>query len=229
MKQLDTQFTLDNHNFTQVKRSSKAAIYKRQTIEGKFISFEVFSIKSKDGAEVYPNVTAVGKWCWAPIKLERAEKYFNGLDCGDIVVPDVDPATGDYIRSESDDKSLEQVLAEADPAPLVVTNVDPTAPAVVVVNEEVVMTDSPAPEVTATVDGGAVVEVVKVKKVRNVTNVQMVIPQGEFTQAQFAQANGLPERGVVWGKLDNLVREGKLKKDFKQVGKGRPAAIFVAV
>lgn len=228
MKQLETQFTLDNNNFTQVKRSAKAALYKRETLEGAFISFEVFSIKSKDGVEVYPNQTAAGKWCWCPIKAERAEKYFNNIDSGDIVVPDVDPITGEYVRSEEDNKSLEQVLAEADPAPLIVTNIDPTAPAEIP-TPEVVMTDSPTPEVTATADGGAVVEVAKVKKNRNTTNVQMVIPSGEFTQAEFAKANGLPERGVVWGKLDALVQAGKLKKDFKQVGKGRPAAVYVGV
>lgn len=50
-------------------------------------------------------------------------------------------------------------------------------------------------------------------------------PKGEFTQAQFASANGMPKRGTVWFKLDELVQNGVLNKTIRN-GKGHPKAFF---
>jgi hypothetical protein len=223
MKQLETQFTQDNHNFTQVKRSSKAAIYKRETLEGTFISFEVFAILSKDGEEVYPNQSSIGKWAWTPIKQDRAERYFNNIENGDTPIPSVDPITGEFIRTDEENKSLDDVLAEnpdIEVATVVIAEVDPTLPDVA----PVAITDSPI--VVETPASDVLVEVATVTTKNKVASVNMVIPTGEFTQAQFALANNLPERGVVWGKLDSLVKAGKLKKEFKKLGKGRPSACY---
>lgn len=259
MKQLENIVTIEGgHTATLVKRNDTAAIYKRETAEGQFVSYEVFAIMTKDGMEIYPNQTAVkNRWCMCPTSEAKANTWFDRFTNGDVVIPNVDPVTGDPIET-ADNRSLDElpdvnvsVDAPPIPAPVVVveditpksvvdvptdsvpsdvtpTDVvptvevptaeeDPSAPAVEVPTVEV-------PEVTPTADGGVVVTVAKVKK--NV--VTFNIPTGEFTQADFANANGLPERGVVWSKLDGLVKEGKLTKRFGTTGKGRPKAFFTA-
>lgn len=249
MKQLETIVTIEGgHTATLVKRNDKAAIYKRETAEGRFVSFEVFAIMTKDGMEIYPNLKAVqNKWCTCPTSEAKANIWFDRFTNGDIVIPNVDPITGDPIEA-ADTRSLDElpdVNVSVDepsiPAPVVVVEditpeavvdvptdsvpsvevptveEDPTAPVVDVPTVEV-------PEVTPTTDGGVAVTVATVKK--NV--VTFNIPAGEFTQADFANANGLPERGVVWSKLDGLVKEGKLTKRFGTTGKGRPKAFFTA-
>jgi hypothetical protein len=57
----------------------------------------------------------------------------------------------------------------------------------------------------------------------------MIIPDGEFTQAKFAVVNGLPERGVVWSRLDVLVKTNKLRKGFSTQSAGRPIAVFTKI
>lgn len=256
MKKLETNFTLDNHNFTQVKRSDKAAIYRRETAEGQLVSFEVFAVRSKDGAEVYPNQKAVqNRWCMCPTNETKANTWFDRFNNGEVVIPNVDPVTGEPL-DVADNRSIDELpdvnvpidlsVPAPAPAPLAVEiptvelpAVDPTdivsvpaesVPAVVVatVDDPTVPDSIPTvevPEVTPTPDGGAVVTVAKVKK----DVVTMVIPAGEFTQADFANANGLPERGVVWSKLDVLVKGGKLSKRFGSNGKGRPKAFFTEI
>jgi hypothetical protein len=261
MKQLENILSLDGgHTATLVKRNDKAAIYKRETAEGQFVSFEVFAIKSKDGVEIYPNQKAVQtKWAFCPMNLERAKTWFDRIVNGDVIIPNVDPVTGEPLEA-ADNRSLDElpdVNVSVDvPAPVVVVTdispevaldnpvilpaVDPTdivsvpvdsVPAVEIPTVEIPTEDPTAPddvpvvevpEVTPTADGGVVVTVAKVSK----GVVTMVIPTGEFTQADFANANGLPERGVVWSKLDSLVKAGKLAKRFGTTGKGRPKAFF---
>lgn len=262
MKQLENTLTLDGgHTATLVKRNDKAAIYKRETAEGQFVSFEVFAIKSKDGVEIYPNQKAVqAKWAFCPMNKQRAEVWFDRITNGDIVIPDVDPITSEPIETV-DSRSLDELpdvnvsvdvpdivkdniltipivaggdstpeytepepevepsASEKSPEPVVEvpTVEDPTAP------DEVPTVE--VPEVTPTADGGVAVTVAKVKK----DVLAMVIPTGEFTQADFANANGLPERGVVWSKLDALVKVGKLAKRFGTTGKGRPKAYFTEI
>lgn len=254
MKQLENILTIDaGHTATLVKRNDKAAIYKRETAEGQFISFEVFAIMTKDGFEIYPNQKAVqNRWCMCPMTEAKANTWFDRFTNGDVVIPNVDPVTGESLEVV-DNRSLDElpdvnvsVDSPSIPAPVVVVNdispeaaldipadsapadvvptvevptaeEDPSAPVVEVPTVEV-------PEVTPTADGGVAVTVAKVKK--NV--VTFNIPTGEFTQADFANANGLPERGVVWSKLDGLVKEGKLTKRFGTTGKGRPKAYFTA-
>ncbi len=238
----------DSDQFTQIKRSDKAALYKRETAEGAFITFEVFAIKAKNDVEVYPNEDAMSKWAWCPISQTRAETYFKRINDGEIAIPNVDPETSEMIPLEND-PSLEELMAQDDPivttavivqAPVVEIPVDvlvedPTAPTAtqhsvetaITANADVSPIPLTIPDVTPLVDGSAAVTVAKVTK----TKVQptMVIPTGSFTQAQFAVANGLPERGIVWSKLDFLVQNGKLNKTMQKMGRGRPAAVFTAV
>lgn len=252
MKQLENIVTIEGgHTATLVKRNDKAAIYKRETAESQFVSFEVFAIMTKDGMEIYPNQKAVvNRWCVCPTSEAKANTWFDRFTNGEVTIPNVDPVTGDPIEA-ADTRSLDElpdvnvsvdvptpvgshdnpvILPDFDPTDIVsvptdsvpaveipTAEEDPSAPVVEVPTVEV-------PEVTPTADGGVAVTVAKVKK--NV--VTFNIPVGEFTQADFANANGLPERGVVWSKLDGLVKEGKLTKRFGTTGKGRPKAYFTA-
>lgn len=255
------------HVATLVKRNDKAAIYRRETGDGQFVSFEVFALLTKDGSEIYPNQKAVqNRWCVCPMTETKANTWFDRFTNGDVAIPSVDPVTGEPLEA-ADNRSIDElpdvnvsldiptpvvVISTATPAdaveiPTVVVEVDPTdivsvpadsVPAVdrieatvelPTVEEDPTVPDVEVPtvevpEVTPTVDGGALVTVAKV--VNNVLT--MVIPAGEFTQAEFATANGLPERGVVWSKLDALVKLGKLSKRFGTTGKGRPKAFFTA-
>lgn len=216
MKSLETTFTLDNHNFTQLKRNDKAALYKRETAEGTFVSFEVFAIMTKNDAEIYPNQRAVQmKWCFCPTSEDRANLWFDRFTNGDVVIPHVDPETGDPLEV-ADEQSLNEI-----PDVVVDTNVE--TPAIEVPAVDPLALDTPV--VNPTPDGGAAVTVAKVTKSVVVFN----FPTGEFTQADFANANGLPERGVVWSKLDTLVQSGTLTKRFGKTGKGRPKAYFTKV
>lgn len=247
MKQLENILTIDGgHIVTLVKRNDKAAIYRRETADGDFVSFEVFALLAKDGMEIYPNQKAVqNRWCMCPMTEAKANTWFDRFSNGDVQIPNVDPVTGESLE-KVDNRSLDElpdVNVSVDvPAPVVVITTatpadalelptveespvpavelpaveDPTAPDDVPVVE--------IPEVTPTVDGGVAVTVAKVNK----GVVTMVIPTGEFTQAEFAIANGLPERGVVWSKLDALVKAGTIVKRFGSNGKGRPKAFFTA-
>lgn len=247
MKQLENILTIDGgHIATLVKRNDKAAIYRRETADGDFVSFEVFALLAKDGMEIYPNQKAVqNRWCMCPMTEAKANTWFDRFSNGDVQIPNVDPVTGESLE-KVDNRSLDElpdVNVSVDvPAPVVVITTatpadalelptveespvpavelpaveDPTAPDDVPVVE--------IPEVTPTVDGGVAVTVAKVNK----GVVTMVIPTGEFTQAEFAIANGLPERGVVWSKLDALVKAGTIVKRFGSNGKGRPKAFFTA-
>jgi hypothetical protein len=246
MKQLENILTIDGgHVATLVKRNDKAAIYRRETADGDFVSFEVFALLAKDGMEIYPNQKAVqNRWCMCPMTEAKANTWFDRFSNGDVQIPNVDPVTGESLE-KVDNRSLDElpdVNVSVDvPAPVVViiaTPVDalelPTVeespvPAVELpaVEDPTAPDDVPVveiPEVTPTVDGGVAVTVAKVNK----GVVTMVIPTGEFTQAEFAIANGLPERGVVWSKLDALVKAGTIVKRFGSNGKGRPKAFFTA-
>lgn len=260
MKKLESIVTIEGgHTSTLVKRNDKSAIYRRETAEGQFVSFEVFAIMTKNGMEIYPNQTAVkNRWCMCPTSETKANTWFDRFTNGDVNIPNVDPVTGESIE-KVDNRSIDElpdVNVSLDiPAPLgshdnpvMFSAVDPTdivsipAEPVVVVTDilsesvavEVPIVEDPTapddvpvvevPEVTPTVDGGALVTVAKVTK----AVVAMVIPTGEFTQSEFATANGLPERGVVWSKLDTLVKAGTLSKRFGTTGKGRPKAFFTA-
>lgn len=245
MKQLETNFTLNDNTFTQVKRNGKAAIYKRETLEGHLVSYEVFAIKSKDNVEVYPNQNAMSVWAFCPISPDRANTYFDRITNGDTPIPNVDPITGETL-DVVDNRSLDELpdggvtVEEPAPAPISVSveeveaGEDPT----VVETEEVVedtvddvvggTTPVEAPTVETTPDGGAVVTVAKVRKAR--VTLTMVIPSGEFTQAEIAKANGLPERGAIWGKIQKEIKENRIKLvEMRKVGKGRPTAIYAGV
>jgi hypothetical protein len=250
MKQLEITFVKDNNIFTQLQRNDKAAMYKRETADHQFVSFEVFAILSKNGVEIYPEKHAMSKWAWCPLKQERADRMFNDLTAGDIVIPAVDPETSEMIPLEFDPSydevmaqdeavTTEAVAVEAVAEPIVEAPVtisipveeileDPTAPVSVEIKQvaqEVVQPEVKpevqAPVVQPTQDGGAVVVVATVKDNKVKVNPTFNFPTGEFTQADFANANGLPERGAVWGILDKLVRNGILHKDIRKVGTGK--------
>jgi hypothetical protein len=54
------------------------------------------------------------------------------------------------------------------------------------------------------------------------------IPTGEFTQAQFATANLLPVRGVVYNVIQTLVNKGLIKVSQRvKMGAGRPTVLYV--
>jgi len=267
MKQLENTFERDNNKFSQMTRNDKTALYVRKTFEDTFVCYEVFAVKTMNDEEIYPLEPAFGKCAWAPKSIERAQTYFDRISKGEIVIPDINPLTGEMIPLVND-PSLDEMMAEAE---IPVTNVVETIPAetvapvvvenvitipvetvaepvidvpIVIVNpvestvtqvettetvtapSEIVPIETVAKvDVTPTNDGGALVTVAKVKK----NKVEMVIPLGEFTQAQFAIANNLPVRGVVWSRLDFLVNSGKLNKSFRKVGKGKPTAFYVGV
>jgi hypothetical protein len=59
-------------------------------------------------------------------------------------------------------------------------------------------------------------------------NAVYVIPDKEFTQADFATANGMPPRGKVYGVLQAQVTKGLVNSlGLRKAGKGRPTAFFV--
>ena len=54
-----------------------------------------------------------------------------------------------------------------------------------------------------------------------------VIPDGEFSQAGFAMANGFPVRGVVYNVLHTLLLKGFVKESRRtKMGAGRPTTFF---
>lgn len=222
MKQLETQFVQDNNNFTQVKRTDKAAIYKRETLEGQFVSYEVFAIMSKNGAEIYPNKLAFGRgaltWAWCPIAEDRANIYFDRMNNGDVPIPQIDPETGEIINNTTE-VSLEET-PEVTPAQPVVSTDDPTAP-------------TPTPEVLPTPDGGAVVTVAKVTKTQKVIPTYVFPNKTEWLRDDFAELNGMdhhPAHSDSYGPLMALVKAGKVKEVKKAlVGKGRPRSFYSVV
>jgi hypothetical protein len=261
MKKLENILTIEGgHISTLVKRNDKAAVYRRETPEGQFVSFEVFAIMTKGGMEIYPNQTAVrNRWCMCPMTEAKANTWFDRFTNGDIAIPSVDPVTGEPLEA-ADNRSIDELPDVAvtvdepapvvmvvtpvatEPEPVIEPVVEPVAdvvdtasvPVETVAVVDVPVVDDPTapdevpvvevPEVNPTVDGGVAVTVAKVAK----SVVTMIIPPGEFTQAEFAIANGLPVRGVVWSKLDALVTAKKLTKRFGTTGKGRPKAFFTA-
>jgi hypothetical protein len=262
---LQNTFSTDTHNFSLVKRGKKAAIYRRETSVGAFVSFDVFALLTdKTGTEIYPQSHALSKWAWSPSNEDRAKTYFDRIEKGEMTVANYNPLTSEVERPENE-PSLEEVMAGPDvvltEAPSVPTvnvsevvvsgteqsvetiNVtadvvpdpiveDPTAVDVAPTPEPTVESadeDPIAPEVSETADGSAVVTVAKVRKAR--VKVAMNIPAlAEFTQAQFAEANGLPARGVVYGRIQAEIEAGRVVlKEMRHVGKGRPTSIYAAV
>ncbi len=78
--------------FTQVKREGPVAIYKRTTMDGKFICYEVLILKlalegsslpggnkCKKTYEGYPGGSSFGKRAWACVTMKRAEERFKSL------------------------------------------------------------------------------------------------------------------------------------------------------
>ena len=229
MKQLETQFTQNDNVFVQVKRNDKAALYKRSTLEGGFVSYEVFAIKSKNDVEIYPNQTAMSRWAWCPVAEDRANLWFTRLTTGTVVIPEVDPETGDAL--EADNRSLDELpdvnvsVDTVQTQPVAVVVDDPTAPSV-----EVPVIDIPTVDMTP--DGGAVVTVAKVAK-------NKVIPtykfpnMAEWLRDDFAELNGMdhhPAHSDSYGPLASLVKAGKVVEVRKaKVGKGRPRSFYSVV
>jgi hypothetical protein len=221
MKQLPIQFGgTESDTFTQIARSDKGAIYKRETPEGAFNSFEVFGILTKDDEEIYPQKHAFGKWAWTLISEDRANTYLERINAGDIVIPAYDPTTSE-MPSQENDLSLEELLAQDE------VSLDPTAPSTPPVETPILDVTLPTlPEVAPTADGGAVVTVAKVKK-EKAPAIDYIIPSGEFSQKDFAHANNIPER-PLWGKINRLVESGKIVKVLRADGKGRSKAFYTA-
>lgn len=250
MKKLENILTIEGgHTATLVKRNDKAAIYKRETAEGQFVSFEVFAIMTKDGMEVYPNQKAVqNRWCMCPMTEAKATTWFDRFTNGDVAIPNVDPVTGETIE-KVDNRNLDElpdVNVSVDvPAPLgsndnpvILPPVDPTD-IVSVPSVEVPIVEDPmatvevptveVPEVTPTVDGGVVVTVatVKAKKVFPA----LLLPVGEWTRTDFANLNGLkPANSESYGALMREVKAGRVKELRKESsGRGKPKSIYTAV
>jgi hypothetical protein len=71
-------------------------------------------------------------------------------------------------------------------------------------------------------------KVVTPKVVKSAPSV--VIPEGEFTQAVFARANGLPERGTVYNVLHSQIKGGLVKESRRErLGGGRPTVLYTKV
>jgi hypothetical protein len=228
---------------TLVERNDKAALYRRSSPEGTFLSFDVFAVKSSGGVEVYPTVEASHSgWAWSPSSEERARTWFDRITNGDVVIPDVDPITGEPVGADT--RSLDELpdiveatIGEPGPVvdvPIVVENTaeDVEVPEVEIPTVEVPEVDPTEPTVevptvevpTVTSEGGTTPVKGRGRKPADLS--KLVIPEGEFDQATFARANGLPERGVVWSRLDSLVSAGTISKRFASEGKGRPKAYF---
>jgi hypothetical protein len=231
MKQLETTFTQNNEVFTQIKRSDKAALYKRETLEGAPVSYEVFAIKTKNDAEIYPAKHAFGGilgWAWCPIQLEKAETYFSRLNNGEVTLANVDPETGEVVAT-ADERSLDE-LPDVNVSTEVVASVDvdPTAPVVVETPEETPVVVLP------TVDGGGVVTVAVVKK-NKVAKVLPTykFPAGEWLRDDFAQLNGMqhhPAHSDSYGPLASLIKAGKVTEVRKEKrGAGKPRSIYTEV
>lgn len=253
INQLPETIVQGSYTLTQIKRTDRVAMYKREDESGNFTNYEIFATLHKNGQEFYPTPAAFGKWAWAPVSEERANTYYDRVENGDVVIPNVDPETSELIPLDND-PSLEELMAQEDvvstPIPLedaaeladgmieegaLPSVVDEPTVEVSLVEEVV---EAPKVEEVAAeeiVGGGttpieSVVVETKVAKVRKPrVEKEYQYPTGEFTQAQFAVANGMPERGAVWGVLDKLVNSGKITKVLKQVGKGRPTQFFTIV
>ncbi len=233
MKQLENQITLENNDVaTLVKRTDKAAIYKRESSTGEFISFEVFAIMTKDGMEIYPNKTAFGRgpltWAWCPILEDRANVYYDRLNNGDVVIPQVDPVTGEVISDNTTEVSLDEMPDVNVDTPTIATEttVDPTIP-------EVTAPPVPPtePTVQTTPDGGAVVTVAKVRKTKVYPT--MKLPVGEFIRDEFAELNGFdhhPSHSDSYVPLMREIKEGRVREVRKEKrGPGRPRSVYIAI
>jgi hypothetical protein len=230
MKSLETSFQLDNNQFTQVKRNEKAALYKRETLEGAFVSYEVFAIKTKNDQEIYPNKIAMSKWAWCPIAENRANIWFDRLTAGEVVIPQVDPETGDVLETSNISTETETPVVVVE-TPVVETPVvveDPTAPTVVIPEVEIPVVEIPVNVVQPTPDGGAVVTVATVKK--NKVTSALKLPSGEWTRTDFAILNGLkPKNSESYGALMREIKLGRVKELRKEKGKGKPHSVYSGV
>jgi hypothetical protein len=73
--------------------------------------------------------------------------------------------------------------------------------------------------------GAVLVTVAEVKKNEKIN---WVIPMGEFTQTQFAEANGLPVRGTVYNTIQSLINKGMIKIARREkLSGGRPTVLYV--
>lgn len=92
MKPLDSVINTNNHVYTLVKRTPKAAIYRQSKASGKFVAYEVIVIKVRETEtimgreyptrEVYPNTNDWGTLGWTysgQESLERAEAKFASI------------------------------------------------------------------------------------------------------------------------------------------------------
>jgi hypothetical protein len=87
MTLLPLELVYDYTKRVQIKRSAKAALYRREIAQGNLVAFEVFPVRSKDGAEIYPDSKAYGVWAWCTQSLDRAESCFSYIESGEFVIP----------------------------------------------------------------------------------------------------------------------------------------------
>lgn len=58
----------------------------------------------------------------------------------------------------------------------------------------------------------------------------VLIPSGEFTQADFAEVNNLPPRGSVYNLLKSMIEKGSVKESRRvSFGRGRPTVMYRGV
>lgn len=63
----------------------------------------------------------------------------------------------------------------------------------------------------------------------SVVSTTNIVPVGEFTQADFARANGLPERGSVYNVIQKMISGGNIKVSRREKrGPGRETVLYVA-
>ncbi len=107
MKTLEKTFVKNcdksgDHKFIQVRRDGNVCLYRRETLEGRLIGFEVFTTKvikagtplPGGGAEVedrepYPGKSSFGRTAWqisGPDSDKRANERFEALVKGDVKV-----------------------------------------------------------------------------------------------------------------------------------------------
>ena len=89
MRKLDKSFKHKGFNFSQIKRINNKALYKKTSIKGTSISYEVIIISSHNGyelagtyiepAETYPSTSQWGTKGWTCVSLEEAEAKFNTI------------------------------------------------------------------------------------------------------------------------------------------------------
>lgn len=215
-----------NNKFIQVKRNNKAAVYRREKMDGKIVGFEVFKIKvqpagtkfpngvvTTEDQEKYPTANVFGKWAWFVNSEIRANVWFDRISADEVVIPDYNPETGEVDRPEND-PSLEEVMNQPDKVKKTSNKVTQTV---------TLLPMTPTSTVEPKKRG---------RKPKNLQPIEYKIPEGEFDRTAFAKFNDLPFEPVDQNSyvgIKSLIEKGLIIKAREQYTGSRPKSIYKAV